>query len=255
MTPYLHVEAYGAGPTVVLCAGLTQTTANWRGMARQNPHLRWVIFDPRGQGKSELGARPYTLDDHVEDLMRVVESHAGGTDITLVGFSHGGRVSLRAVAQHPDRFSKMVLVSCASETSPLRRAHITSWAMCLEIGGVDALAWASLPTIVGVQILRKFNDLDMLVKGMATRNSREGLTAMFEGMRDYPEVRIDAERIDAQTLILRGELDPLVATSDMLNFKAWIPQSEQKVYAGCGHTLALEEPDQFIRDLTSFAQR
>ncbi len=251
-SPNIHVETYGQGPSLVLCAGLTQTTANWRGIARQNSHLKWTLFDPRGQGKSHLGVRPYQLDDHVDDLKFVMDTHLANEKPTLVGFSHGGRVAIRAASRFPERFSRLILVNCAARTTPLRRAHVTAWAKCLELGGVDALAWASLPTIIGVNILRKFDDLGMLVKGMATRNSKEGLTAMFEGMSGYPDIVDDAKKLQCPTLIFRGALDPLVSEADCDDFEDWIQDCRISTFAECGHTLPLEEPDQFVAEITDF---
>lgn len=251
-SPHIHVEVSGTGPQVFVCAGLTQTTANWRGIARQNPHIQWVLFDPRGQGKSELGGRPYHLDDHVDDLMRVWAEYGNGQAATLMGFSHGGRVALRAVAGPEQPFRRLVLVSCASRATPLRRAHVMSWSKCLDLGGVEALAWASLPTIVGLSILRKFHDLDMLVKGTAVRNSREGLQAMFEGMSGYPEIEPDARAVHIPTLVFRGGLDVLVPETDGSDFLAWIRQCQVRTFPQSGHTLPLEEPEEFARILGQF---
>jgi len=251
----LHVERHGEGETVIaVCNGLSQTTANWRGLARANPHYHWLLFDARGHGKSPVGPRPYSLDDHVDDLIGVLDRE-GVASCVLMGFSHGARVSLRAAAEHGARFAGVVLVSCASRTSRRRRAHVASWRNCLELGGLPAMAWASLPNIVGRKILERFDDLDLLVKGSVSRNNEEGLRRMFEGMATYPAIRGDAERVEVPVLILRGEEDGLVDEQDSENLAAWIENAVSITFPECGHTLPLEEAEAFMKSVEGLIAR
>lgn len=255
--PKLHSEVYGedGSPDLVVCNGLSQSTANWRGLARNHHQgMRWLLFDARGHGKSEIGDTPLKLDDHVGDILRVMDKH-NIEKPALMGFSHGARVALRAAAEHPDRFSKLILISCGSINHARRRAYVRSWERCLHLGGVEALAWSSLPSIVGRKVLEKFNDLEMLVRGSVSRNQEAGLKAVFEGMRGYPEARPDAERVTIPSLIVRGGEDPLLSIDDTQNFLNWISQSSELTIEDCGHTLPLEEPERFTEALFQFIKK
>lgn len=250
--PKLHIETYGEGElTLVMCNGLSQSTANWRSIARQNQQYRWVLFDARGHGRSEIGETPYHLDHHVDDLLEVLNDKVTGRPV-LVGFSHGGRVASRAVSRHPERFKGLVLISTGAKVTPLRRAHVDSWRNCLALGGVSAMAWASLPNIVGVKVLEKYPDLSILVKGSVARNRKEGLTAMFEAMVNYPPMENDATKIELPTLIFHGQQDPLVRDSDVDDLCKWMPQAERVAFPECGHTLPLEEPEAFMEEVSKF---
>jgi len=246
----IHYESHGEGPTVVICNGLSQSTANWRGIARQNAHLRWVLFDARGCGKSPLGQRPYSLDDHVDDLSYVLDEVDAESPVVL-GFSHGGRVATRAVAREPERYSGLVLTSVSSLLTTRRKAHVMAWHRTLQIGGLKAMAWATLPNIVGRKILDKFSDWELLVNGTANRNSEEGLLAMFEGMANYGPMEEDARQIQIPTLILQGGEDPLLTPHDEANLAQWTGGRVEH-YEDCGHTLPLEEPTRFVASLNRF---
>ena len=251
----IHVETYGDGDReIVICNGLSQSTANWRGIARQNPGLRWILYDVRGHGKSSVGPTPYSLDGHVDDLIQVLDAHSKGKPF-LMGFSHGARIALRASATHGLRFRGLILVSCGAERTPRRLAYLRSWERCLHLGGVEALAWASLPAIVGRKVLEKFPDLGLLVKGTVSRNQAQGLKATFAAMEDYPPVREDALRVTLPTLILRGAEDPVVDEEDLRQLGSWIPEAMLEVFPYCGHTLPLEEPESFFETLISFMDR
>ncbi len=253
MTTPIHYEIHGKGTRdIVICNGLSQSTANWRGIARQNPQFRWILFDARGHGKSLVRKRPYCLDDHVEDLHFVLNHVDLQGKPLVMGFSHGARVALRAAALHPEWFSGLALVSCGSELNARRRAYVTSWEQCLKIGGVRGMAWASLPSIVGNKILEKFPDIEFLIRGSISRNNEEGLLAMFEGMATYPPPKDDALQVTLPTFVLHGGEDPLVVESDVVNFNNWIENCVSQTFSDCGHTLPLEEPARFIKAITVF---
>ena len=255
MTSPIHYEIHGSGDRdIIICNGLSQTTANWRGIVRQHPEYRWILYDARGHGRSLIRKRPYCLDDHVEDLHYVL-THVEARKPLVMGFSHGARVALRAAALHPEWFNGLVLVSCGSVMGPRRKAYVQSWHKALELGGLEALAWTTMPTIVGTKILEKFNDFGFLIRGTVSRNTKEGLLAVFEGMATYPPAREDAIRVQLKTLVLHGGEDPLVTRSDVDNMCDWIPDAEGISYPDCGHTLPLEEPIRFIDCITRFMER
>lgn len=253
MKQKLHVEIIGEGETTfVISCGLSQTTANWRAFARSRSGVQWILFDPRGQGRSELGTRPYRLEDHTEDCLRVIERNASGA-VHLLGFSHGGRVAMNVAVSYPERVQTLTLVSTAVHATPLRHVLIRSWYELLKLGGTRALAWGAIPSIIGPGILKGFkNNPELLVKGMETRNTDEGLLAMLEGMQDYPPALEDAKRLTCPVLFLRGEKDPLLDEGDDQLIKAHTPHAIVRTFPRCGHTLALEKPDTFWETVQAF---
>lgn len=246
----VYFETVGSGPDIVICNGLSQSTANWRGIARQNQHYRWILFDARGCGKSSLGPRPYRLDDHVDDLLWVLEQTQAQRPLIL-GFSHGGRVATQACARCPEHFLGLILISVGASLTVRRRAHIMAWQRTLEVGGLRAMAWASLPNIVGRKLLERFSDWELLVNGTVTRNSQEGLEAMFEGMYGYPPLEEAARKVQVPTLVLHGDEDPLVNQDDSDELVAWT-HGRNLVFEACGHTLPLEEPQRFVEVIADF---
>lgn len=254
-TPKIYYETHGDGPIdLVVCNGLSQSTANWRGLARKHTQFRWILFDARGCGKSEIGTRPYHIDDHVSDLLHVLEQTQSEQPIVL-GFSHGGRIALRAAAEHPKRMKALALISTGATAGTRRRSYFKSWHACLDLGGVEAMAWASLPAIVGPKILEKYPDLTLLVKGTTARNNEDGLRAMFEGVHEYPSPIEDGPRVNAPCLILRGDQDPLVTEEDGQEMLEWMPNADYQVLEGIGHTLPLEVPGRFIEIMTQFIEK
>lgn len=250
MTESLYWTTVGAGPAdLVVCPGILQTTVNWRGLARAHSHLRWILFDARGQGRSPMRTLPYTLDDHVADLLEVVHA-AGATRPILLGFSHGGHVALSAAASHPSLFSRLIVVSCTAYPTSHRRLLLQAWRACLNHGGIAGLAWATLPFLVGPKILDRV-PADKLVSAMVKRNHARGLGALLDGVTTYPQSwQSICRRIPLPVQIIRGALDPLVDDTDATHFKTWLPDCSCHVLPDCGHTAVLDDSHAFTPFVT-----
>ena len=83
----------GDGPSLVLLHGLGANGAVWDGLlpvlAERWPG-RWMVADFRGHGRS-FHRPPYGIGIHAADVAAIVEP---GEEVTLVGHSMGGAVSL-----------------------------------------------------------------------------------------------------------------------------------------------------------------
>jgi pimeloyl-ACP methyl ester carboxylesterase/predicted glycosyltransferase len=107
-------EVYGSGePTILLCP--TWTLVHSRVWKMQIPYLarhhRVVVFDPRGNGRSD---RPGTVEAYAEsefaqDAVDVLD--ATGTERAIVvGLSKGAQRTLLLAADHPERVLALVLI-------------------------------------------------------------------------------------------------------------------------------------------------
>lgn len=96
----LHVVRYGEQdgrpPVVVVHGGLDRASSFGR-VARQLADLPVVMYDRRGYGRS-VDAGPAPLDDHVEDLLRIIGSQAA----TVFGHSVGGVIAVLAAIRRPE---------------------------------------------------------------------------------------------------------------------------------------------------------
>jgi pimeloyl-ACP methyl ester carboxylesterase len=107
-------EVYGTGsPTILFCP--TWTMVHSRVWKMQIPYLarhhRVVVFDPRGNGKSD---RPGTVEAYAEsefaqDALDVLDATGTGRAI-VVGLSRGTQRALLLAAEHPERVLGLVLI-------------------------------------------------------------------------------------------------------------------------------------------------
>jgi haloalkane dehalogenase len=90
--------------------------------------LRVVAPDLVGFGRSDkpAAATDYSYARHVEWMRAAILDELGLTGITLVGQDWGGLIGLRLVAEHPDRFARVVVANTGLPTgdSPMSDAFL-----------------------------------------------------------------------------------------------------------------------------------
>ena len=114
-----------------------------------------VSLTGHGIRRREIGPH-ITLEDHVADVVAVIETH-DLVDITLVGHSYGGRVVNLAYQQIPDRVARMVFLDAHAPLAPDTGQTSARLAEALlhdgmlpfqgydpdpdEVGGPEGVAW------------------------------------------------------------------------------------------------------------------
>jgi len=247
-----------AGPPLVLVGGMTQTLASWGAQTRPLAQTREVIVvETRGQGATELDLRDASLGRHVEDLIALLDALDMRGPIDLCGFSFGGRVSLAVAAERPDRVRKLALTGVALDRGIVGRLIVRGWQACLATGDLEALARVSLPDILGPSYLEQHAEMiEAMVKSAVERNRHEGVVAL---MRDTMEPSPGspwatpalAARVRAPAWCSGGALDRL-APPDEVATLADALRGRHVVFAGCGHTVPIEDPEAWRAALLAF---
>lgn len=251
----LHFETHGfenAGPALVFLNGLTQTTRHWATHRRALCDERRVLtYDARGQGDSDAPEGVPSLADHVRDLRELLE-HLDITSSDLVGFSHGARLALGFATEYPARLRRLVLCSATASPTALARTIVRSWGHILDQGGLAALAWASIPTIIGNEFLEK-NEflLENIVRASVDRNTEQGARMLLEGLARFPELNDLAGKVTAPTLVISADHDPLVDQEGARKL-AELCGGTHALVENCGHTIPIEKPDIFRSLIVDF---
>lgn len=95
-------------PPIVLLHGATFRSEDWENVfPRLATRYRVIAYDARGHGKSGRAAS-YAIGGFADDLLRVIETVAGGPAI-VIGHSLGGATALVAAAKKPSAIRALVL--------------------------------------------------------------------------------------------------------------------------------------------------
>jgi pimeloyl-ACP methyl ester carboxylesterase len=251
----LYFERLGEGlgkPTLTFINGTLQTTVYWKLVSRGfSDRFNLLLYDARGQGESELGGKPLSLQLHADDLKALLFD-LNIHETALVGISHGARVALTLADQAPTLFTRIVLCSTSTRSSFRAKMIVRSWLEILKRHSLDAMVWAALPYVFGRRFLRKNErQLERLVKTIVRRNKTEALRAHLEALQNYPSLSNTLKPLPFLILVLTGEDDPLV-TSEGAEEIARICGGRHTLFKDVGHSLPAEAPDQFVAMVNEF---
>ncbi len=251
----LHFQYHGAvkGATpLVFLNGMTQTTRHWRSHVRALKDERPILsYDARGQGQSDDPDEVPTLKQHTDDLVAILDD-LSIERVDLAGFSHGARIALGIAVYHPERLRRLLLCSATASPTALARTIVRSWHRLLQNCGMEALAWASLTSILGTSFLEANEKLlDNIVRASVDRNSEQGTRMLLEGLIGFPDVADLAGDVDAPTRVLSADQDPLVEPQGAQKL-ADLCGGDHHLIDDCGHTIPIERPRLFRDQLTAF---
>jgi 3-oxoadipate enol-lactonase len=253
----LYYEVYGelGSPAVVFLNGMTQTTANWKTLARaMSGAWRVIVYDARGQGKTSAGEQALSLSLHASDVVALLDE-VGEERASLVGFSHGARVALATAGEHGGRVERLVVCSATARPSALAQTIVRSWREVLRTGGLEAMSWCALPAILGEEFLASSTGmLEGVIRASVQRNNVEGVSRLLDGLLDpdaYSSLAELATRVEAESLVICADADLLVTVEGAREL-ASVLGARVEVVAGCGHTVPIERPREFRELVESF---
>jgi pimeloyl-ACP methyl ester carboxylesterase len=106
-------------PTLILIHGLTANAHAFDGLVAHGltKHFHFISPDLRGRGLSSKPAFRYTLEDHAQDILGLLD-HLNISKALLGGHSYGGLLSTYIAAHYPDRVEKLIILDAAAEMNP-----------------------------------------------------------------------------------------------------------------------------------------
>ena len=252
----LYYEAAGAGEPLVFVHGFTLDTRMWDDQWDVfASKYRVVRYDVRGFGRSDLPSGGYA---NYIDLDAVVQ-HLGLQRPHVVGLSMGGFATLHFGFRHPSRALSLVVAGCGygaeKDQQAKFRAEVEVVAKALKEEGMAKFAekYAYGPTRVQFENkdprgFAQFKKELAEHSALGSANTQVGVQGQRPSLYDL----LDQMRaLTLPTLILTGDEDwPCLAPSVLM--KREIPSSALAVMPNCGHTINIEDPDQFNRLVGDF---
>lgn len=240
----------GESPVVFIHAGVADSRM-WLGQLDAVPDgHRFVAYDQRGFGSSEVGKREYRNHEDALALMDYLSLDAA----TLVGCSIGAGIALDVAISNPDRVRALVLVGGDSPGfMPEDRYESPEWPAVIEAYKAGDYARAaeleSAIWLVGhgreghapdPATLDLFVEMD--IRAMETESGRDAL--VLEG----PD-RAAVDEIDTPTFVIVGEHDLPDLREHAAHLAARLSDRDHIVIPDTAHLPALERPDAFNRVL------
>ncbi|NYZ12656.1 3-oxoadipate enol-lactonase [Azospirillum sp. RWY-5-1] len=210
--------------------------------------FRVLRYDTRGHGLSDAPAAPYSLDDHVGDMLAVMDD-AGVERAILVGLSVGGLIAQGVAARAPERVRALVLSNTAH-----RIGSVESWTQrmdAISAGGIASIADAILERWFSAAFRRERAAELAVWRNMLVRTPAQGYLGTCAALRDG-DLTAAAARIAVPTLCLAGSEDGATPPDLVRSTAGLIPGARFHLIDGAGHIPGVENPEAVIAAIRTF---
>ncbi|MGW6120651.1 alpha/beta fold hydrolase [Nocardia sp. NPDC055165] len=245
----LHTTVHGSGPGIVLAHGAGGGIESNFGTvipALADGHTV-VASDYPGDDT------PLDLDDLADALVSAAVD-AGVETFTIIGFSLGTAVAVRAAVRHPDRVTGLLLT--AGLAAPDNRAQliVRFWQDLLDRG--DHESFARLVVLTGFSTgfvnTLPVAAIDDIVRQTAA--SIPGGTRQQAALVESVDTTPDLAAVAVPTLVVATTADLLVDPANSRALAAAIPGADYTEIEA-GHVVMVERPDEWRKLLTEFLDR
>jgi 3-oxoadipate enol-lactonase len=206
-----------------------------------------LSFDKRGHGISDAPAGDYRLDDHLGDVLGLMD-HVGIDRAVMVGVSIGGVIAQGLALHAPERVAGLVL--CC--TAP-RMGDRVMWEtrMATALGqGLAPLADPVMERWFSPAFRAQRADELAGWRNLFLRTDAVGYARTCATLRDT-DLSQGIAAIVAPTLVVAGDADQ-AAPVDLVRNCLAIPASRLQVLAGVGHIPSIEQPGALTRLIEDF---
>lgn len=250
-SPYtLPFDEYGAGPCALLIHAFPFDRRMWRHVAQPLAEKRRVLApDLRGFGHASSMPSPRTLDEHADDLARLLDSRSIDK-ASLVGLSMGGYIALAFAERHPTRLSQLALCdSRAQADSDAQKAGRKQSMALVSSQGVPALYAGLEPRLFAPEPLPIAVDM---MRAIATSQSRDGTLSALAAMRDRPDRSDVWSALTIPTLCVVGRHDAITPVSELQALAESAHSGRCVVIENAGHLPNAEAPEALTAALDAF---
>jgi 3-oxoadipate enol-lactonase len=239
-------------PVLVFVNSLGTDFRIWRdvivALAGQYPIL---TYDKRGHGLSDLGAAPYAMQDHVNDLAALLD-HLKVRQAIICGLSVGGMIALGLHEARPDLVKALVLCDTAHKIG-----NADGWnarIKAVEEQGLSSIADSVMERWFTPQFRAASNPAYPGYVNMLIRQPAEGYAGTCAALRDA-DMTNAARMVTVPTLCVVGDQDGSTPPELVRSMADLIAESEFMVIEGSGHIPCVEQPERFIATIRLFLDK
>lgn len=244
---YYAAGSRGAGEPIVLLHGFPTSGHLWSDVVPMLPGgHRVVVLDLLGYGRSDPpGGHAVDLRAHAERLIAVLD-HLGINFACVVGHDVGGGVAQWAAVRHPQRVSRLALVSSvAFDGWPTREVRIARASLPLT----RHLPPSWILSLVRADLMRGYADhergaheVELYLRPFAESGGREALVAHLAALdcRDTDALTPRLRNIVCPTAVVWGADDPFLPPALGSRLASAIPGATLEVIPGGRHFLPEE---------------
>ncbi len=272
-----------ADPVMILIMGLGTQMIHWSDqfcklLASKN--LRVIRFDNRDIGKStwmidcpvpsmwafignslfrkKVNA-PYLLDDMADDTLALMDA-LNINKAHFAGASMGGMIAQCIALKAPSRVSSLtsIMSTTGNRSLPKAKTRISAKLLKPLAKDIDEYVAQSLKVwkmLHGEHFPYEHERVEKVIRESRQRGfNPAGVARQLSAIIDSPDRTLGLQQLQMPSLIIHGDIDPLVPMECGIATAAAIPGSTLKIMEGMGHTLPVQLWPQIVDDISELTK-
>lgn len=218
-----------------------------------------IAFDYRGVGGSG-GKAPLTVAEMAGDAIAFIRA-LGFAEVDLLGFSLGGFVAQDIALKEPDLVRKIILTGTGPAGGEgIEKVGAVSWPLIIKgmLTFRDPKFYLFFTsTANGRRAAKDF--LNRLKERKADRDKPIGVGAFLRQLKAIKawgtQAQQDLRRIQKPVLVVNGEQDKMVPSSNSIDLARRLPNAELVLYEDAGHGGIFQYHEVFVKKVLEFLER
>lgn len=249
----LNYKKVGEGTPLIILHGLFGSLDNWMGIAKTlGERFEVYLLDARNHGQSPHSDE-FDYELMAEDLYEFIQEHQIVNPVVL-GHSMGGKTAMQFAMNHPDMLIKLIVADIAPKPYPVHHRQIIDGLLALDFGVIKTRQQADeeLSKHIPDLSVRQFLLKNLYWKEKEQLGWRFNLKAINQNIEIVGKALNNIHPFLQPTLFVRGEKSNYILESDFEEIKHIFPNSEVKTIANSGHWIHAEQPQEFMRIVSTF---
>jgi 3-oxoadipate enol-lactonase len=249
---YYELRGPEEGEPLVFVNGLLTDTNSWaQHVPAFEDRYRILLYDARGQGRSEKPPGPYPIRLHAQDLAALLDL-LQIKQANCVGLSNGGAALLSLAIERPDLVKRLIIADGYSHVDAILEAKLEAWVAAAKISS-ELRFLVATPYVWSNRFLEENRELFGYFKERAAQFPKEAAVNLIAGAKEQ-DVSDRLGEIRAPTLIVVGEEDILTPVKHARFMHERIPNSQLYIIPEAGHASPIERPELFNRVVREFLE-
>lgn len=245
--------------TILLLTGLAAKRYGWHHQLDEfGRYYRTIALDHRDISDSDAVTEAYTIADLADDAAAAMKA-LGVQRTHVMGISLGGFVALHIALRHPELVDKLVLIATSAggashvPPGPEMMAMLTNRAEeKIEVGEVARRNYTAIMAPGFAESHPEELDRIMAIARYRPQSAEAYARQLQAALTNDAAQQLD--RIQAPTLVVNGDVDPLVVPANSDYLAQHIQGAKHIVYHNVGHIPIIENYGQFNRDVLAFLE-
>jgi pimeloyl-ACP methyl ester carboxylesterase len=236
----LRVSVEGAGPPLLLINGLGANIELWQPLRSLLPERQTIAFDAPGVGGSPRAPRRLRVQD-LAALVGDLLSDLGHDSVDVLGYSLGGVIAQQFTREHRCRVRRLVLAATTPGVGAIQNPVVLMRLVALAIRRDTPGRQAAVLRVVGGNVSRDSDALAWVERAHRIWPlGRAGMLEQVWGMTGWTSLPW-LHTLDVPTLVLAGEVDPLVPPVNSRIFVSRMPSCRWHLVPAAGHLLLIDQ--------------